>query len=79
MARGLSNYIDALAANQISVTFRAWLPMDVSFLSQYPDLLAFLLVLVLTGKMPLKKCMFALKSAARVEGVITQPAGQLSA
>ncbi|ERL86803.1 hypothetical protein D910_04208 [Dendroctonus ponderosae] len=66
VARGLSNYIDALATNRISVTFRAWLPMDVSFLSQYPDLLAFLLVLVLTGLLA-----FGVKESSMLNNIFT--------
>lgn len=50
VARGLSNYIDALVEKQISAAFREWMPMDISFLSSYADILSFVLVLVLTGE-----------------------------
>ncbi|XP_019866584.1 high affinity cationic amino acid transporter 1-like [Aethina tumida] len=48
VARGLSNYIDALADHKIREAFRDWMPMDVSFLSEYPDFLSFILVMLLT-------------------------------
>lgn len=35
---------------QISAAFREWMPMDISFLSSYADILSFVLVLILTGK-----------------------------
>lgn len=50
MARGLSNYIDALANKKIRDTLREWIPIDINFLSPYPDFLAFGFVLLLTGK-----------------------------
>lgn len=55
VARGLSNYIDALADHKIREAFRDWMPMDVSFLSEYPDFLSFILVMLLTGKFILNK------------------------
>ncbi|XP_066260477.1 high affinity cationic amino acid transporter 1-like [Euwallacea similis] len=49
VARGLSNYIDALADKKISEAFQNAMPMHVSFLSTYPDMLSFVLVLILTA------------------------------
>ncbi|CAH0554871.1 unnamed protein product [Brassicogethes aeneus] len=49
VARGLSNYIDSLANHAIRDTLTEWIPMNVSFLSEYPDFLSFFFVLLLTG------------------------------
>lgn len=48
VARGLSNYIDALTNNTIRDHFEEWVPMNVNYLSPYPDFLSFGLVLLLT-------------------------------
>ncbi|CAK9797786.1 High affinity cationic amino acid transporter 1 [Anthophora quadrimaculata] len=47
VARGLSNYLDALIGNVISKTLYAAMPIRVSFLSEYPDFFAFGVVLLL--------------------------------
>ncbi|KOC63248.1 Cationic amino acid transporter 3 [Habropoda laboriosa] len=47
VARGLSNYLDALIGNVISKTLYAAMPIRVLFLSEYPDFFAFGVVLLL--------------------------------
>ncbi|CAL7935615.1 unnamed protein product [Xylocopa violacea] len=47
VARGLSNYLDALIGNVIRKTLLAAMPIHVSFLSEYPDFFAFSVVLLL--------------------------------
>lgn len=49
MARGLSNYIDALAGNVMRDTLRSYMPIDVSFLSPYPDFFSFVIIILLAG------------------------------
>lgn len=49
MARGLSNYIDALADKKIRDAFTEWMPINVSFLAPYPDFLSFIFVALVTG------------------------------
>ncbi|XP_078043796.1 cationic amino acid transporter slimfast isoform X1 [Augochlora pura] len=52
VARGLSSYLDALIGNVIRKTLTAAMPINVSFLSEYPDFFAcsvvFLLVILLS-------------------------------
>ena len=48
MAKGLSGYIDALMNRTIEQTLHSAMPMDVPFLSKYPDFFALFLVLVVT-------------------------------
>lgn len=47
VARGLSNYLDALIGNVIRNTLQSAMPIRVSFLSDYPDFFAFSVVLLL--------------------------------
>ncbi|XP_006624345.1 cationic amino acid transporter 3 isoform X2 [Apis dorsata] len=47
VARGLSNYLDALIGNVISKTLHSVMPISVSFLSEYPDFFAFTVVILL--------------------------------
>lgn len=49
VARGLSNYIDALIENVIGNTMRSIMPIDVPFLSEYPDFFAFGMVMLLVA------------------------------
>ncbi|XP_012214560.1 cationic amino acid transporter 3 isoform X2 [Linepithema humile] len=49
VARGLSNYIDALIGNTMSNTMRSIMPIDISFLSEYPDFFAFAMVMLLVA------------------------------
>ncbi|XP_025159705.1 cationic amino acid transporter 3 isoform X2 [Harpegnathos saltator] len=49
VARGLSNYVDALIGNVIGNTMRSFMPIDVSFLSEYPDFFAFAMVMLLVA------------------------------
>lgn len=49
VARGLSNYLDALIGNVISKTLTSVMPIHVSFLSEYPDFFAFAVVLLLVA------------------------------
>ncbi|XP_014605421.1 PREDICTED: cationic amino acid transporter 3 isoform X2 [Polistes canadensis] len=47
VARGLSNYIDALIGNVMGKTLYSIMPIDISFLSEYPDFFAFGMVMLL--------------------------------
>ncbi|XP_029032546.1 cationic amino acid transporter 3 isoform X1 [Osmia bicornis bicornis] len=47
VARGLSNYLDALIGKVISETLLSAMPIRVSFLSEYPDFFAFGVVILL--------------------------------
>ena len=47
VARGLSNYLDALIGNTISKTLTSAMPIHVNFLSDYPDFFAFGVVMLL--------------------------------
>ncbi|CAG9760498.1 unnamed protein product [Ceutorhynchus assimilis] len=66
VARGLSNYIDALADNKISEAFLRWLPINMSYLSPYPDFLAFTVVLILTGLLS-----FGVKESSMLNNLFT--------
>lgn len=48
MARGLSGYIDALTNKSIASSLTDVMPIEVDFLSEYPDFLSFGFVMVLT-------------------------------
>ena len=48
MARGVSSYIDALTNHTIGGALQSAMPINVSFLSQYPDFFAFAMIIVLT-------------------------------
>ena len=50
IASGLSIYIDTLVNNAIQNYLLQICPIDIAFLARYPDILAFVLVLMLTGK-----------------------------
>ncbi|KAK2585220.1 hypothetical protein KPH14_009924 [Odynerus spinipes] len=47
VARGLSNYIDALVGNVMGKTLQSIMPINIFFLSEYPDFLAFGMVMLL--------------------------------
>ena len=47
MARGLSDYIDSLLGNVMRDYLQAIMPIKVSFLSEYPDFFAFVMVILL--------------------------------
>ncbi|XP_035733325.1 cationic amino acid transporter 3-like [Vespa mandarinia] len=47
VARGLSNYIDALIGNVMGKTLQSIMPIEISFLSEYPDFFAFGMVMLL--------------------------------
>ncbi|XP_018354563.1 PREDICTED: cationic amino acid transporter 3 [Trachymyrmex septentrionalis] len=47
VARGLSSYIDALIGNVMGNALRSLMPINVSFLSEYPDFFAFAMVMLL--------------------------------
>ncbi|XP_044754713.1 cationic amino acid transporter 3-like [Coccinella septempunctata] len=49
VARGFTNYLDTLVDHKISNTLTDWLPINISFLSSYPDFVSFALVLILTA------------------------------
>lgn len=48
VARGLSGYIDALAGNKMGNYWLQVMPMNVDFLAEYPDILSFSIVTILT-------------------------------
>ncbi|CAH2048342.1 unnamed protein product, partial [Iphiclides podalirius] len=48
VAKGMANYIDSLCNNTMATTMTAVAPINVSFLADYPDLFAFVLVLLIT-------------------------------
>lgn len=48
IARGLSSYLDILTGNEMAKALRVWMPINISFLSEYPDFFAFAMVLLLT-------------------------------
>lgn len=66
VARGLSNYVDALADKQIRDTLTKWMPMDVSFLSPYPDFFSFGMVLLLTALLS-----FGVRESSSLNNVFT--------
>ncbi|XP_055904150.1 high affinity cationic amino acid transporter 1-like [Eupeodes corollae] len=47
VARGLSGYLDALINNTMSTTLKEALPINVSFLGEYPDFFSFAMVILL--------------------------------
>ncbi|KAI4461201.1 inner membrane transporter ygji-related [Holotrichia oblita] len=49
LARGLSDYIDALANNTMSHALQGAMPINANFLSSYPDFLSLLFIALLTG------------------------------
>ena len=49
VARGLSGYIDALIDNRMGNFWRDLMPIDVSFLAEYPDFFSFVIIMVLAG------------------------------
>lgn len=49
VARGLSNYLDALIGNVMGNTLSSLFPINISFLSEYPDFFAFGMVMLLVG------------------------------
>ncbi|XP_065206555.1 cationic amino acid transporter 2-like isoform X2 [Planococcus citri] len=48
VAKGLSNYVDALSGKAMENALKDWLPMHIPFLAPYPDFFACSIVLVLT-------------------------------
>ncbi|XP_025836185.1 cationic amino acid transporter 2 isoform X2 [Agrilus planipennis] len=48
VARGMSNYIDSLTNYQMKNYFSQVVPINVDFLADYPDILSFVLVVVIT-------------------------------
>ena len=50
MARGLSSYIDKLIGNVMQNKMRELMPIDIDFLSPYPDLFSLAMVMILAGK-----------------------------
>lgn len=47
VARGLSGYLDALINNSMSTTLKEAMPINVSFLGDYPDFFSFGMVMLL--------------------------------
>jgi len=52
VARGLSSYIDKLIGNVMQNKMRELMPIDIDFLSTYPDLFSLAVIMVLAGKFP---------------------------
>jgi hypothetical protein len=50
VARGLSNYIDKLADNVMRNKMREVMPINIAFLSEYPDFFSFAVIMVLAGR-----------------------------
>lgn len=48
VARGYSGYIDSLVNGTIAQHFEEWMPLDISYVSKYPDFLALGITLLLT-------------------------------
>ena len=48
VARAYSGYIDSLIDKRMATAFRTFMPIDISFLSPYPDFCAFVITLSLT-------------------------------
>jgi hypothetical protein len=50
VARGLSSYIDKLIGNVMQNKMRELMPIDIDFLSTYPDFFSLAVIMVLAGK-----------------------------
>lgn len=48
MARGLSGYLDALFDNPMQKYFKGVMPINVSFLADYPDFFSFVIVMLIS-------------------------------
>nr|CAI5845448.1 unnamed protein product [Callosobruchus analis] len=66
VARGLSNYIDALTDKKIRDALTQWLPMDVEFMSSYPDFFSFSFVMLFTALLA-----FGVKESSTLNNVFT--------
>ncbi|KAJ8917725.1 hypothetical protein NQ315_005174 [Exocentrus adspersus] len=66
VARGLSNYVDALADKKIRDTLTKWMPIDVGFLSPYPDFFSFGMVMLLTALLS-----FGVRESSSLNNVFT--------
>ncbi|CAG9862945.1 unnamed protein product [Phyllotreta striolata] len=66
VASGMSNYINSLVDNKIKDTLQEWMPMNVSFLSPYPDFLSFIFVMILTFLLA-----FGVKESSLINNVFT--------
>ncbi|KAJ8985024.1 hypothetical protein NQ317_016935 [Molorchus minor] len=66
VARGLSNYVDALADKKIKSTLTEWMPINISFLSPYPDFLSFGVVMLLSGLLS-----FGVRESSSLNNVFT--------
>lgn len=66
VARGLSNYIDALSNNSMKNALTDAMPINVDFLSSYPDFLSFGLVMILAGLLA-----FGVKESTMLNNIFT--------
>ncbi|XP_077290733.1 cationic amino acid transporter 2-like [Arctopsyche grandis] len=66
LAKGISNYIDSLMGDVNKTFFLEHMPMNVKFLSAYPDFFAFLLVLIV-----ILSSAFGVKSSVRISNILT--------
>lgn len=51
VAKGFSNYTDALFGSPMKEAMTKHFPINISFLSTYPDFLSFSIVLLLSSKL----------------------------
>ncbi|XP_077291565.1 cationic amino acid transporter slimfast [Arctopsyche grandis] len=66
VAKGMSNYIDALTGNAMKNFFLEHMPMKIGFMAEYPDFFAFFLVLVITALLAV-----GVKESTRLNNVFT--------
>ncbi|XP_055384234.1 cationic amino acid transporter 3 [Condylostylus longicornis] len=66
VARGLSGYLDTLVNGTISSTLRSTMPIDVSFLAEYPDFFACIVICVLTALLA-----FGVKESSLINNIFT--------
>lgn len=66
MARGFSGYFDSLIDKDMSRTLTEAVPINVDFLGDYPDFLAFGLILILTGLLA-----FGVKESSFLNNIFT--------
>ena len=62
----MSGYLDSLLNNVMGETLRAAMPIDISFLAEYPDFFSFFMVLLLTCLLA-----FGVKESSLLNNVFT--------
>lgn len=66
VARGLVGYVDTLIDNKIANYFNSTMPMSVDFMAEYPDFLAFVIILILAAVLAT-----GVKESTRLNNVFT--------